>query len=171
MKNLLAALVLLPATVISPLLGQGDDEDTRKTLVGLNGVYVWVGSIQDEAQRDGLDTMQIRTDVELKLRQAGIPVLIEEQSMSRVDAPVLFVVLNAVKNPEVPLYAFSANVELHQVVRLIRNPAATIRAATWTATGFTGMVGRDHPPRLLRDEIRDLIDRFINAYLAANPKR
>ena len=74
--------------------------------------------------------MQIRTDVELKLRQAGIPVLIEEQSMSRVDAPVLFVVLNAVKNPEVPLYAFSANVELHQVVRLIRNPAATIRAAT-----------------------------------------
>jgi len=172
MKTVLAALALLSATVVSPLVGQGDDEANRKTLAGLNGVQVWVGSIPDEVQRDGLDTMQIRTDVELKLRQAGIPVPTEQQSLSRVNAPVLYVNIGALKRrPGVVLYAFWANVELHQFVRLTRNPAVTVRVATWSAPGALGMVGQENLRSHVRDEIRDQTDRFINAYLAANPKR
>ena len=54
MKTVLAALALLSATVVSRLVGQGDDESARKTLAGLRGVYVAVGiSDSDEVRRDG----------------------------------------------------------------------------------------------------------------------
>ena len=55
-----------------------DGKETRKTLVGLSGVYVLVETIEDDVERDGLSRAQIQTDMELKLREAGIPVLTEE---------------------------------------------------------------------------------------------
>jgi hypothetical protein len=165
MKTVLAASALLSAFLASPLVGQGDDEESRKTLVGLNGVYVWVGPVEDEAQRDGLDTIQIRTDVELKLRQGGIPVI-----PLALHAPILYINLNALKNPDVPLYSFYVAVQVGQEACLTRNPAVTLRPATWSAGTF-GTVGQSKLGSFVREKIRDLTDRFINAYLAANPKR
>ena len=99
MKTVLGALALLSATLVSPLVGQGDDEYTRKTLAGLTGLYVSVEHIPDEVQRDGLDTTQILTDVELKLRQAGITVLARQEWLSTAAAPYLYVNVQAIKNP------------------------------------------------------------------------
>jgi|SRR2546422_778763 len=169
MKTVLAVLALLSATLVSPLVGQGNDEFARNTLAGLRGVWVAVEKISEEAQRDGLDTTQIRTDVELKLRQAGITVLTRQEWVSTAAAPYLYVNVQAIKNPA-NVYAFSANVELRQRVTLVRNPAMSILATTWSATGFIGMVGSQKLGSV-RNDVRDLTDRFINAYLAANPKR
>src|SRR2546426_5377535 len=168
MKTVLAVLALLSATLVSPLVGQEDDEYTRKTLAGLT-MYVLVEHIPDEAERDGLDTTQIRTDVELKLRQAGITVLTQQEWLSTAAAPYLYVNVQAIKN-RANVYAFSANVELRQRVTLVRNPAMSILATTWSATGFIGMVGSQKLGSV-RNDVRDLTDRFINADLAANPKR
>src|SRR2546422_6457039 len=127
MKTVLAVLALLSATLVSPLVGQGDNEYTRKTLAGLTGLYVSVEQIPDEVQRDGLDTTQIRTDVELKLRQAGITVLTRQEWLSTAAAPYLYVNVQAIKNPA-NLYAYSADVELRQRVTLVHNPAVSILA-------------------------------------------
>jgi len=43
-------------------------------------------------------------------------------------------------------------------------------ATTWSATGIIGTVGSQKLGSV-RDDVRDLTDQFINAYLAANPKR
>ena len=169
MKAVLAALALLSASVLSPLVGQGHDEASRATLVGLTGVYVLVENIPDEAQRDGLDTTQIRTDVELKLRQAGITVLTRQEWLSTAAAPYLYVNVQAIKS-RANVYAFSANVELLQRVTLVRNPAMSIPATTWSATGIIGGVGSQKVGSV-REHVRDRTDQFINAYLAANPKR
>lgn len=48
------------------------------TLKGLKGVYVVIEDLNEEVIKDGLTVDAIRTDVELKLRLAGIPVLLEE---------------------------------------------------------------------------------------------
>ena len=169
MKTVLAALVLVATAVASPLVGQGDNEFTRKTLAGLTGMYVSVVPISDEAQRDGLDATQIRTDVELKLRQAGIAVLTQDEWRSTMGAPYLFVSVQTFKNPA-HVYAYSADVELRQLVTLVRDPSKSVLAPTWSATGILGTVG---PQKVgsVREDVRDLTDQFINAYLAANPKR
>jgi hypothetical protein len=167
--TVLAALALSAADV-SPLVGQGESESSRKTLAGLNGVFVWVGPVEDELQRNGLDTIQIRTDVELKLRQAGIPVRAEEQPSPGVHAPILYINLNALKSPDVPQYSFYVALQVGQEACLTRNPALTLRATTWSSGTF-GTVGQSKLGSFVRDKIRDLTDRFINAYLAANPKR
>ncbi len=169
MKAVLAPLALLSASVLSPLVAQGDNEGTRATLAGLTGVYVLVEHIPDEAQRDGLDTTQIRTDVELKLRQAGITVLTQQEWLSTAAAPYLYVNVQAIKN-SAGIYAFTVDVELRQRVTLIQNPSMRVLAPTWSATGIIGTVGSQKIGSV-REDVRDLTDQFINAYLAANPKR
>ena len=168
MKTVLAVLALLSATLVSPLVGQEDDEYTRKTLAGLT-MYVLVEHIPDEAERDGLDTTQIRTDVELKLRQAGISVLTHEEWLSTAAAPYLYVNVQVFKNPA-NFYAYSANVELRQRVTLVHSPSTSALATTWSAHGTIGTVGSQKVGSV-REDVRDLTDQFINAYLAANPKR
>src|SRR5437879_12400960 len=101
MKTVLAALALLSATVVSPLVGQGDEDYTRKTLAGLKVVYVVVEPIKDDAERDGLRGDQVSTDVELKLRQAAITVLSREQAPFPAGTAFLYVNVHAFKSPGV----------------------------------------------------------------------
>ncbi len=170
MKTVFAAVVLLSATLASSAVGQ-DDEQARKTLTGLSGVYVIVEQLPDEAQHDGLREDQVQTDVELRLRQAGITILTREQSFATAGAPYLYVNVQVLKNPA-KFYAFSVNVELRQGVTLIRDPSIRVLAvATWSAPGVIGTVGSQKLESQVRDDVRDFTDRFINAYLAANPKR
>ena len=140
---------------------------TRQTLAGLRGVSVLVERISDAAQRDGLLADQIQTDVEVKLRQAGIPVLTSAESST--DSPYLYVNPQLFKNT-VGLYVYNLEVRLDQAVSLRRQPSISTTAPTWSATAQYGTVA---PAALgsVRDRIRDLTDQFINAYLAANPKR
>lgn len=169
MKTALAALALLSATAVSRLVGQGDDESTRKTLTGLHGVRVVVlMSDIDETRNTGLSP-QLLTDVEVKVRQAGITVLSQQEAPS---GPLLVVYVH-VKNVSPPtypvgFYALCLTVELHQWVKLTRNPSLTVWVSTWSATEHLGTASDLSSGR---DEIRDMTDEFINAYLAANPKR
>ena len=169
MKTVLAVLALLSATVVSRLVGQEDGENARKTLAGLTRIYVVVEHVPDEAQRDGLDTTLIQTDVELKLRQAGITVLTQQEWLSTAAAPYLYVNVQVFKNPA-KFYAYRATVELRQRVTLVHDPSVSVLATTWSVPGTIGTVGSQKVGSV-REDVRDLTDQFINAYLAANPTR
>ena len=56
----------------------GDDKLARETLKGINGVHVVVGVLNIDLEQVGLSKSQIRTDIELKLRLAGIKVFVKE---------------------------------------------------------------------------------------------
>ena len=169
MRTVLAVLAFLSAAVVSPVVGQGDEEYTRKTLAGLQDVYVVVEPIKDEVERDGLRRDQVSTDVELKLRQAAITVLSREQAPFPAGTAFLYVNVHAFKSPGVDLYAYSVEVQVHQHVRLIRDPTVTVLTPTWSV-GSLGLAGSERLGSI-RDVVRDQMDKFINAYLAANPKR
>src|SRR5262245_31936254 len=149
--------LLLSEAVASDL----DDQNLK----GIRAVKVLIGEIGPEAQKLGLAKSTLTTDVELRLRQVGITVLPSGESGS----PVLYVRVLVVMSSGV--YAYSLDVQLYDYVTLVRNPTdkQTI-AATWNALPGVGMTGSAQASEAIRQNLRDMVDQFVNAYLAANPK-
>ena len=67
-KSFLCGVLIVAAAMVRP----GAQEDLgRVTLSGLPGVRVYVEDVNIEAQRDGVTTVGIQTQVELTGRHAG----------------------------------------------------------------------------------------------------
>ncbi|MGA2267560.1 MAG: hypothetical protein ABSH44_03720 [Bryobacteraceae bacterium] len=155
--------LLLAASVATAV----DNEFTRKSLKGLKGVNVLVEPLEAEVEQGGLTKTSIQTDVELRLRQAGITVLTDAENLAAPGSPYLYIVVLTFRGPQ---YNYSIGVELCQSVRLERDPSIQIfGATTWSVAGIGG-VSRNNP-RAIRDDIKDYVDMFINAYLSVNPKK
>lgn len=138
----------------------------QKALVGLKGVFVLVENIRPEAERLGLTQDQIKTDVELRLRKAGLTVLTQKEAYGVPGQPALYVNVNTAIRPGSGHCAFGITVELCEKVIVERGFKTW--GATWD-TSTVGTVGIDNI-RDLRGLVGDLVDKFINDYLAANPK-
>jgi hypothetical protein len=146
----------------------GDDSEfTRRSLVGLLGVAVVIEPIEPEFEQAGLAASTLATDVELRLRQLGIHVLFGAERGNTPGQPYLYVNVNLLRDP-VGLVAYSVRVELSQRTRLVRDTKIDIWAPTWS-TASIGTVGFSKLSEV-RGAVRDLVDRFANAYLAENPK-
>jgi hypothetical protein len=118
-----------------------------------------------EVERVGLTEAAIQADAELKLRLAGIRVLTRNESDATLylDAQVY--------HTELAVWGYEVSVEVLQDVQLIRDPAIVIPGATTWELGSVGGAGRPaNIPEMVRNALKDLVDRFINAYLAMNPK-
>ena len=143
-----------------------DSPENRNTLRGIPGVYV-------SAQLDpdlGVTKEQIQTDVELRLRTAGIKVLSKEEYFETPGGPHLFVEVNTINSQDITeIYFFFIAVRLFQHVSLERNPFIKVRTPTWSY-GTIGIVSIRNPSHV-RDFVKDTVDHFINAYLAVNPKK
>ncbi len=122
---------------------------------------VVVEEMRADAERDGLTRNLLQTDVEQRLRQAGITV--------DNHAPgFLAIFVNTLKF-ESGFYAYAIRVQFKQRVRMERNLKIAALASTWEAPSVVGTVGT----RALRDvrgSVRDRVDEFINAYLEENPR-
>jgi hypothetical protein len=134
-------------------------------LRGLKGVEVIVEPMKPETERLGLKIDQIKTFVELKLRKAGIRVFTLEEAVKKPGTPNLFVSVNTLIHSELPnLCVFGLLVELNEMVTL--SSGAPFHASVWNKY----LIGISSINNVrIRDEIGDLIDNFINDYLAANP--
>jgi hypothetical protein len=163
----LAASMMFSFLLAVPALS--DDEYERQSLVGLKGVALLVEELGAEAEKAGLSRSTFQTDVELKLRQAGIRILSVEEQITTPGAPYLYLNVNVLKLQSG--YVYDAGLFLRQSVFLAPAPKTLILAATtWQALGVTGTIGPNNLGRI-REKVKDLVDQFLNAYLAANPKR
>jgi hypothetical protein len=145
----------------------GDSELDRATLRGLQGVEVIVADIKPEGERAGLTRYQLQTDVELQLRQAGIPLLTSAERGHVPGKPLLEVHVHVVPRADGLLAAYAITVELYQVASL-ETDAFKATVSTWSV-GATGSIDITLLATL-RDSVRDYVDRFINAYLSVNPR-
>ena len=158
------AMVLLVAASAATA---SDNENDRRSLKGLKALNVAVEDLKPEVEQGGLNKTSIQSDVELKLRQAGIAVLTKAEMRATPGAPYLYI---NVSTHSGSLYSVSITVELCQAVRLDRDPSLWLPdATTWSVMGV-GVVGQDKLPEL-RDGIKHYIDQFISAYLSVNPRK
>lgn len=170
----------------SVLLAQGQtrplpfSDPEKRSLRGLKAVQVLV-SLKPEVERQGLTRQQLQKDVERRLGQAGIRTLtIGEMMRDQLfyEVPTLLI-MHFVKDlprtdvpKDVPTEFIGDNVivKLDQYARLERDPSIELSVATWERTGLL-VCPRWTPlqAREVRKRVMDLIDKFINDYVAANP--
>lgn len=154
---------------ISPALAISEELE-RVSLAGLGGVAVQVAPMNADAERDGLTTSGLQIDVELKLRQSAIRVLNQTEAIATPGSPSLWLrVITTKKLRDVPLYGVAILLDLTQEVRLARNSTIILSAPTWSTALVT--VSGTQALSQVRELVRDRVDEFINAYLAANPRR
>jgi len=142
--------------------------EPREILAGLQGVAVVVEVFRPEVEKYGFSQQQYQTDVELRLRQYGVKVLSLFELTKAVGSPRLYINVNPYIDEKVGFAAVSVLLELTEYVSLERNPTIMTSAVTWRE----GMLLTRELNRLneVRDSVEDLVDQFINDYLAANPK-
>ena len=143
-----------------------DSERTRATLRGIEGVRVVIEGLESEVERAGLTTQQLQTDVELRLRLAGIRVLTDEESRRTPGQPLLYVNVNVLLQSD-GLAAYSIEVALRQRAAL-ETDGSPATVETWGAASI-GIVGRARLDSI-RNPLRDGVDEFINAYLSVRPR-
>ncbi len=169
--------ILLLASVISVFLflsaGKSFPLSSMESLKGLQGVEVLIEELTPDLENLNLTLIQIQCDVEAKLRNAGIPVLsIEEnEKIQPLRKPYLYIKINSYKlTSRKELVAFNIGIALNQQVslRMEGESKKCFFAPTWY-TSFVGVAGRRNVQDLL-DAVQNLTDKFIKAYLKANPK-
>jgi hypothetical protein len=159
--GLIVALVSLLATAVQGLAFT-DSEDSRETLRGLPGVQVVIEHLTDAAKRIGLTEAQLQTAVELRLRKAGIRVF------PTTEPGISLLVIQVTTVERLGLYAYYVDVSLLQSVSVAHNFTSAY-ASTWTA-GWLGTVGTTQARSAIRETVGEQVDRFLNAYLAVNPR-
>jgi hypothetical protein len=153
---LLAALLGMP-----PVACAQDTQAARATLRGVKAVEVQVGNIDPDAERDGLSRSQLQSDVESRLRQAGI-------TMRPSSEGILYVSVTAARG-DLNIYAYSLQVAFRQAVNLARDPTIGSVVTTWSV-GSGGTLSAAHLSRV-RSIVTELVDQFISAYLEENPTK
>ena len=159
------------------------DADQAATLKGIQEIAVVV-DVNKVFLSNGLTAEQLQTDIELRLRKAGIAVVdattVMREAMSRptyddetkrlikrvMDLAVLNISVSGGTTTSQSSLFFVVLIELRQAVTIDRNQKKD-RCTTWenNAIGTLG-VGR---VLSLKDDVGDLTDRFLNAYLSVNP--
>jgi hypothetical protein len=151
-------------------LAWGAPENERESLRGLTAVSVRIETLSDSARRNGLDEQAIRTDVEQKLRQAGIQVLTSGQITAEPGSPVLYIHINARALWGNPNYAVNTIVALLQGVVAVRNDSLRLREVKTWDVGYLTNLSRANLPQV-RNTVSDLVDEFIKDWQAVNPKK
>ena len=141
----------------------------RATFRGLKGVGVLVEKLPPEVEQEGLKRDQLQMEVESKLRTAGVKVLTKEEAFNTPGEPFLYININVnIAKTESEIYPYSIDLLLIQKVSLLRDPKLTSYAITWS-TGGVGSIGKQILSQL-RENVEAMVDVFIKAYLAENPK-
>jgi hypothetical protein len=134
-------------------------------LSGLEAVGIKVERLKAEMEQDGLFTDTLQSDIELKLRLAGIKVLSEEQWRENPNTPFLYLFVDAFKHSEG--YIYRVQLSLREPVTVLRKGTKT----TATTLRIRDELGIAAHLSEIRDEAQDLVDEFIKAWQNVNRKR
>jgi hypothetical protein len=166
-----SAFSLMAFAVFSVSPVEAEVGDSRKTLKGIQSmdVLIEIGTLdshKERVEKAGLTVEQLRTDVELKLRLAGIKIDPAADDFLYINVSILLG--ETVSGRPTGDYMFNVDVGFRQMVRLARDPSISALAETWLIGHIATAQG--NPKDRCREKVRDLVDNFVNAYLSVNPK-
>ena|SRR5579863_4760012 len=163
-------LFVLPGVLGVPGLA-GDSDIDRATLRGLTSIKVVIDQPPPEMEQEGLDREHLRATMEQKLRDGGIK--IDNDAVEFLGLAIA----TARSGRRSPL-ALVMNLGLFQVVTLNRDKTTKTVAETWGAQRLLSVAPKGRVPivsskggdRETVDAVEGLLDQFVKAYQAVNPK-
>ena len=160
-------LILFSLAVIA---SASDDKTDRATLKGINSMCVVVEVADQTHSKPGKEELQ--TDIEGKLKQAGIAVDKSGTACLYLNVRVLQAIGRqaiAIRRKEkpIPLYAVDLRLEFLQTVALTRSPAVKTYAPTWS-TANMATVASDDLGKTTTEITNSLVDQFVTAYKSGN---
>ena len=140
-----------------------DSAAERASLTGLTRVSVVVEDLSAVAGKSGLTGAALQSDVERRLRQAGITVAADADAYLYVHVTV------ADPGSSLPL-PYVVEVALMQEVTLPRGlrTRTPLQCATWWVNSL-GMSGPDRLRTGVSDRVAEFADQFIRAFRSVNP--
>jgi hypothetical protein len=145
-----------------------------ESLKGLKGVEVLVEELKPELENYSLTMIQIQSDVESKLRMAGIEVLTREENEKTqpLRMPYFYVKINSYKPAwRREVFVFNIEVALNQRV-LLREYSKYLEKSFYAPTWYASSIGAVGAMNVMdiRDMVKELTDQFVQAYQKANPQ-
>jgi hypothetical protein len=167
----LKILTLLSLFCLWPIVGLAQlpkDPLAQETLRGLPGVRLIVEKINAEVERDGLTTDFVRTTAETRLRAAGIRLLSKDEVAMTQGLPTIQILVQTARSDS--LYAYCIEVSVWQeMVPIHRQTSLPVWVRSWVTENVVGIKSHKNI-HVLKTTVEDLVDAFIHAYVAVNPK-
>jgi len=161
--QLTACFMTMFLIAVSSLSAQAQNsKHSIASLKSISTLFVVVEQLPDGAKVLSLTAETIQTDVELKLRLAGLRVVTPEAGVKLPGSPYVYVELNLTDNAQ----AASVAIELRQNARLEPNGQFVLGVTTWNV----GDIIWKPTAQGIRDNIKDGVDLFLNAWSSVNPK-
>jgi len=184
-KQIIIVTLFLISVSIHSICQADDRAKDRATLRGIQSVIVkvhsWEPEWRGELKKVGLDESFLQSLIEHKLEKAGIPVLPEEAA-KRSETEGILNMRMKFSEPEAmrkiyttpdeneiekvdtkKKYVYAIRLNFRQMVLFPRDPALKSLAITWQteSVGFRRLT-------LIREDLMNVIDVFIEAYLSEN---
>jgi hypothetical protein len=164
-KKLIALIIVI--CLGAPSLSWAYDQ--KEILRGLKGVKVVVENIPPDIERLGLTRRDIQSDVEMRLRQAGIKVWPDYKPPSMTALYVNVHTLNPSQARAIVVYSIS--VMLFENSYLKRDIGSVgdlkeVRAANWVKA-MVGVTGTNNMSEI-RKKVQAEVNKFISDYQAVN---
>jgi hypothetical protein len=140
------------------------------SLAGLQGVYVQVGDIIEEAAKYGLTKQVLLNDTKSLLEENGIKLLSQQEYLQSDGRPHLYIFVEPIIHEKFGIATVNISIQLKQDVRLVRDPSiVSARAVTWNSDGVLRIDLKFLENT--RNRVRENVRMFIDDYFAANPKK
>jgi hypothetical protein len=167
---LISAVMSAAFAAVMLAAGTADElTDKQLSLHEIETLYVFVQGLTKETKREGLTAEQIQSVVIDRLKQMGVRIVSEEESLKIAGSPVLYVNISANKRTRTPAFVYHVDVGILQKVTLVREPKIRTMSITWNR-GQVGYCPSISLAKSLRETVGYLMDRFQEDYRAANPK-
>ncbi|UCF82020.1 MAG: hypothetical protein JSV50_12480 [Desulfobacteraceae bacterium] len=167
--HVLLITVVFTLLNLPPFVFASDGINEQETLRGINTLHVMVQGLESGLEQYGLTRGKLEKDLVTKLGMAGIKVVSKKEGQMVPGAPSLTLMVGALRaftTKDTEFYFISIIIKLRQNVYLERRPKNRVLGiTTWSNTRFGINFAQN-----IRTEVNDAIDRFINAYVAANSK-
>src|SRR6478672_7127168 len=151
-------LTLLSLFCLWPIIGLAQlpkDPLAQETLRGLPGVRLIVEKINAEVERDGL-------------RTAGIRLLSQDEVTMTQGRPTIQILVQTSRSDS--LYAYCVEVSVWQeMVPIHRQTSLPVWVRSWVTENVVGIKPHKNI-HVLKTTVEDLVNEFIRAYVAVNPK-